>query len=193
MSQYAALYGPIFDRRRDITLGYSAPTAEELAAGEAESRKDDGEDYTPIPTLSPSALSTDISKANPGTGIPEFWLTALRNHVGISELITERDADCLKHLTDVRVSYLPEDKTDASHMGFKLTFFFSPNEFFTNELLTKSYIYRDELGYEGDFVYERAVGCEINWKEDKDLTKSFEIKKQRNKSMYRASSFPCLI
>ncbi|KIJ23508.1 hypothetical protein M422DRAFT_116240, partial [Sphaerobolus stellatus SS14] len=83
----------------------------------------------------------------------------LRNHIGLGDLITERDAEVL-------------------NMGFKLTFF-SPNDFFTNETLTKSYIYRDELGYEGDFVYERS---EINWKDEKDLTKSFEIKKQRSKN-----------
>jgi nucleosome assembly protein 1-like 1 len=67
-------------------------------------------------------------------------------------------------------------------MGFKLSFMFSPNDFFENEVLTKTYVYKDELGYEGDFVYEKAVGCDIRWKDEKDLTKSFEIRKQRNKS-----------
>jgi len=34
-------------------------------------------------------------------------------------------------------------------------------------------------------VYKKAEGCEISWKDDeKNLTKSFEIKKQRNKSAY---------
>lgn len=31
-------------------------------------------------------------------------------------------------------------------------------------------------------MYDKAVGHEIKWKEDKDLTKKVEIKKQRNKS-----------
>jgi nucleosome assembly protein 1-like 1 len=91
------------------------------------------------------------------------------------------------------VSYLPEEGEkaaaakdgDAAALGFKLTFHFTPNAFFNNGVLTKTYVYRDELGYEGDFVYDRAVGCEIQWKEEKDLTKSFEIKKQRNKSAWR--------
>ncbi|KIJ44587.1 hypothetical protein M422DRAFT_30291 [Sphaerobolus stellatus SS14] len=182
--KFAARYAPLFDRRREITLGHSAPTSAEIAAGEEESRKDDGEDYTPLPAPAAGTLSTNLTKENPGAGIPEFWLTALRNHIGLADLITERDADALKHLVDIRVSYLPEKEGDAA-MGFKLTFFFSPNDFFTNETLTKSYIYRDELGYEGDFVYERAVGSEINWKDEKDLTKSFEIKKQRNKNTNR--------
>ena len=40
------------------------------------------------------------------------------------------------------------------------------------------------MGYSGDFVFDRAIGTEIKWKEDKDLTKEFEIKKQRNKSRF---------
>lgn len=40
------------------------------------------------------------------------------------------------------------------------------------------------MGYAGDFVYDRAIGTDIKWKEDKDLTKEFEIKKQRNKSRF---------
>ena len=43
-------------------------------------------------------------------------------------------------------------------------------------------MYQEEVGYSGDFVYDRAIGCEIKWKEDKDLTKKFEVKRQRNKS-----------
>jgi nucleosome assembly protein 1-like 1 len=182
--QYLALYTPLFDRRLEITLGHSAPTKEEIAAGEAQSLKDDPT-HTPLPTVS-TDFSPNVTSANPGAGIPEFWLTALRNHVGISDLITERDAEALKHLTDIRVTYLPEagneTGADPSALGFKLTFHFTENDFFNDTVLTKTYVYRDELGYEGDFVYDHALGSEIQWKEDKDLTKSFEIKKQRNKS-----------
>ena len=42
---------------------------------------------------------------------------------------------------------------------------------------------QETVGYGGDFVYDRAEGSEIKWKEDKDLTKKVEIKKQRNKGM----------
>lgn len=33
-------------------------------------------------------------------------------------------------------------------------------------------------------MYDKAVGHEIKWKEEKDLTKKVEIKKQRNKSAF---------
>lgn len=131
--------------------------------------KDDPE-YTP--------LEKEGKEPSP-EGIPEFWLTALRNHIVLSELITDRDAAALKHLIDIRISYLP---TNDPKPGFKLSFHFTPNEFFENEVLEKTYLYQEEVGYTGDFMYDRAIGTEIKWKEDKDLTKEFEIKKQRNKS-----------
>lgn len=126
----------------------------------------DDEEYTPLPK--------DITGPN---AIPEFWLTALRNHIGISDLITDRDSEALKHLTDVRLGYLENGKP-----AFRITFVFAPNDYFENGTLEKTYLFQDELGYTGDFIYDRAVGSEIKWKEEKDLTKEFEIKKQRNKS-----------
>jgi hypothetical protein len=41
---------------------------------------------------------------------------------------------------------------------------------------------QEQVGYGGDFVYDKAVGDEIKWKEGKNLTVQTEIKKQRNKS-----------
>jgi len=54
-------------------------------------------------------------------------------------------------------------------------------------------VYREEVGYLGDFVYDRAIGTEIKWKDEKDLTKEFEIKKQRNKSECRFIYFLVLL
>jgi nucleosome assembly protein 1-like 1 len=145
---------------------------DEIEAGEQASIKDN-EDYTPLPKdVSPSA-----------SGIPEFWLTALRNHVGLNELITDRDAGALRHLIDIQIAYLESE----GKPGFKLVFVFSSNEYFGNDVLEKTYLYQKEVGYSGDFVYDRAIGTEIMWKEDKDLTKEFEIKKQRNKSVFAPS------
>ncbi|KAG6884587.1 hypothetical protein C0993_009789 [Termitomyces sp. T159_Od127] len=171
--KYLALQMPLYQRRNAIIAGETAPTQEEIDAGEQYSIKDDDE-YVPV------AKGTDPT----ASGIPEFWLTALRNHPGISELITERDAGALKHLTDVRLEYL-DDKVEGGKPGFKLLFAFSPNEYFENDVLEKTYFYQEEVGYSGDFVYDRAIGTEIKWKDEQDLTKEFEIKKQRNKTTNR--------
>ena len=167
----------MYERRHAIITGTAKPTPEEIEAGSQQSIKDDPE-YTPLPKEAP-ADSSSAEASKDVSGIPEFWLTALRNHVGINDLITDRDAEALKHLVDIRISYL--DSTDAKP-GFKLTFVFTPNEYFDNDVLEKTYLYQEEVGYSGDFVYDKAIGTEIKWKDDKDLTKELEIKKQRNKS-----------
>jgi nucleosome assembly protein 1-like 1 len=71
------------------------------------------------------------------TGIPNFWLTVLRNHDGLSDLITEKDEAALVFLTDIRLAYLSNDTP-----GFKLLFDFAPNPFFENATLEKSYHYQ---------------------------------------------------
>jgi nucleosome assembly protein 1-like 1 len=81
---------PLYERKNALIQGTWTPTTEEIEAGEALAQKDDSA-YTPLPKSDGPTPST--------APIPEFWLTALRNHIGISELITERDAGALKHLT----------------------------------------------------------------------------------------------
>ncbi|KZV90706.1 NAP-domain-containing protein [Exidia glandulosa HHB12029] len=171
--KYEEKYKPVFERRKAIVNGTAEASEEEIKKGEEVSKKDaeeKEEEYEPLEKGEKPAKE----------GIPDFWLTALRNHVGISDLITDRDAPCLSHLTDVRVVQLPLDKP-----GYRLEFEFSKNDWFENDVLTKTYYYREELDYSGDFMYAKAEGSEIKWKDDKDLTKSFEIKKQRNKNTNR--------
>jgi nucleosome assembly protein 1-like 1 len=164
----------LYERRQAIISGSKPATKEEIELGEQAELKDD-EEYEALPKdVSPSA-----------SGIPEFWLTALRNHIGIGDLITDRDADALKSLTDIQIEYLNDTngtEETKGKPGFKINFFFGPNDFFENEVLGKTYVYRTEVSFTGDFLYDRAIGTEIKWKEDKDLTTEFEIKKQRNKS-----------
>jgi len=171
--KYLALQKPLYARRHAIISGTESASKEEVKAGEEAELKDDDE-Y--------QALPEDVVPSP--NGIPDFWLTALRNHIVLSELITERDEAALKHLTDIQLEYLDDSKPD-SKPGYKFKFFFSPNEFFENDVLEKTYYYQSEVGYSGDFVYDRATGTEIRWKEDKDLTKEYEIKKQRNKNTNR--------
>ncbi|KAG2176298.1 hypothetical protein INT43_005532 [Umbelopsis isabellina] len=164
--KYLELYRPLYQKRTDIVVGKVEPTDEEVEIG----KNADGEDE--------DAAAEEDKKENVDdektTGIPEFWLTALKNHPQFSEIITEKDEEVLKHLIDVRMSYIEKP-------GFKLEFDFEENEFFTNTTLTKTYFYQDQTGYGGDFVYDHAEGTEIKWKEGKDLTVTVETKKQRHK------------
>jgi len=108
-------------------------------------------------------------------GIPEFWLSAMKNQISLAELITDRDEEALKALTDIRMEYLEKP-------GFRLIFEFAPNDFFTNKTISKTYFYREDTGYGGDFIYDHAEGDKIDWKAGKDLTVRVESKKQRNKN-----------
>jgi hypothetical protein len=59
-------------------------------------------------------------------------------------------------------------------------------------LLCAKLTIQEQVGYGGDFVYDKAVGDEIKWKEGKNLTVQTEIKKQRNKSE-SPFSFPLFV
>ncbi|CAE6473588.1 Nucleosome assembly protein [Saccharomyces cerevisiae S288c] [Rhizoctonia solani] len=178
--KYLLKFTPIFERRKAILLGASEPTPEEVAAGEAVSAKDDPDGAAVAKQEREDAEKNLSAEDKAIKGIPNFWLTALRNHEGLSDLITEKDEEALAYLTDIRLVYLADTTP-----GFKLIFDFAPNPYFENEYLEKSYHYQDELGETGDYIYDRAVGSEIKWKEEKDLTKAVEIKKQRNKATNR--------
>lgn len=166
--KFFAKFAPLYEKRAKIVNGVTEPTEEEVKAGELD--EGEGED---------GAVKTDSTgdeKTNENlAGIPEFWLSAMKNQVSLAELITDRDEAPLKVLTDIRMEYL--DKP-----GFRLIFEFGENEYFSNKTITKTYYYQEESGYGGDFIYDHADGDKIDWKAGKDLTVRVESKKQRNKS-----------
>ncbi|KAJ2520364.1 histone chaperone [Coemansia sp. RSA 2049] len=178
--KYSQQYAPLYERRNAIVQGAAEPTEQEKAAaaeiaakekeeadaadGEASGIKEEDED--------------EDEDAEAATGIPEFWLTALKNHPSLAELITERDEEALKFLRDIRLVYLDETP------GFRLEFSFGANPFFSNETLTKTYVYdQDELA--GALEFSHAQGSEIDWKAENDLSVTVETKKQRHKTTNR--------
>ncbi|KAM3500124.1 hypothetical protein MY10362_006687 [Beauveria mimosiformis] len=167
--KYFAKFTPLYEKRSAIVNGQAEPTEDEIKAGEDENFE-----------VQPKATETDeegikLDIPENVAGIPEFWLSAMKNQVTFAEIITDRDEAALKHLTDIRMEYLQEP-------GFRLIFEFSSNEFFSNKTLTKTYFYQNESGYGGDFIYDHAEGDKIDWLPGKDLTVRVEAKKQRNKN-----------
>lgn len=173
--KYFAKFTPLYQNRAKIVNGASEPTPEQVEIGE---KKDEDDDEEPTP-------EEEINKDEGADvkGIPEFWLSAMKNQISLAEMITDRDEAALKHLVDIRMEYLDRP-------GFRLIFEFEENEFFENKTLSKTYYYQEENGYGGDFIYDHAEGEKINWKPGKDLTVRIESKKQRNKSM--CSPLPAL-
>ncbi|KAI8984456.1 hypothetical protein BDF20DRAFT_905355 [Mycotypha africana] len=171
--KYLQLYQPLYDQRAKVISGAYEPTDEEVAAGEkVDQEEDEDNETTADKDNNDDNEDSEVDDKNI-EGIPEFWLTLLKNHPQICETITEEDEGALKHLVDVRISYMDQP-------GFKLGFEFKDNDYFTNKVLTKTYYYQDHA-YGGDFVYDHAEGCTIDWKEGKDLTVTVETRKQRHK------------
>ena len=171
--KFFAKFTPLYEKRSKIVNGQAEPTEEEIKTGEAEREDEDDDEEKPKPDEEEEAAAADVK------GIPEFWLSAMKNS-SLAETITDRDEEVLKDLTDIRMEYLDRP-------GFRLIFEFAENAFFTNKTLSKTYYYQEENGYGGDFIYDHAEGEKIDWKEGQDLTVKVESKKQRSKSM----SFLC--
>jgi nucleosome assembly protein 1-like 1 len=171
--KYLEKYRPLYQRRAKIVNGVAEPNPEELAAG----RVVEEESEEPVPKTGEGDEET-VSDGDDLKGVPEFWLTAMKNVISIASLITAKDEEVLRHVTDICLSYLDVP-------GFKIEFEFNENDFFTDKVLVKSYYYQQQAGYGGDFIYDHAEGQEIHWKEEKDLTVRIETKRQRNKSIRR--------
>ena len=162
--KYFAKFTPLYQKRAEIVNGKVEPTEEQVEAGKADT---------------PDAANPDSETAAESKedlkGIPEFWLSAMKNQMSLAEMINDRDEDVLKSLSDIRMEYFDRP-------GFRLIFEFASNEYLTNKTLSKTYYYREENGFGGDFIYDHAEGDKIDWKSGKDVTVRVESKKQRNKS-----------
>ncbi|KAL3644361.1 Nucleosome assembly protein [Castilleja foliolosa] len=105
-------------------------------------------------------------------GVPDFWLTAMKNNEVLVEEISERDEEALKFLKDIKWSRVDNPK------GFKLEFYFDTNPFFKNSVLTKTYLMIDE----DEPILEKALGTEIEWLPGKCLTQKILKKKPKKGS-----------
>ncbi|KAJ5216491.1 uncharacterized protein N7498_002898 [Penicillium cinerascens] len=168
--KYFAKFTPLYQRRSTIVNGGVEPTESEVEAGKEDEEEEEEEEEE-----NNEAEEEKKDEGESMNGIPEFWLSAMKNQISLAEMITERDEEALKNLTDIRMEYLDRP-------GFRLIFEFAENEFFTNKTISKTYYYKDENGYGGDFIYDHAEGSKIDWKADQDLTLRLESKKQRNKN-----------
>lgn len=170
--KYFAKFTPLYQQRAEIVNGTVEPTKEQIAAGKAEEGDEKSEEAEVKTEIKTEDKDEDEAETK---GIPEFWLSAMKNQVSLAEMINDRDGEVLKHLSDIRMEYLDRP-------GFRLIFSFAPNDFLANQTLSKTYFYREENGFGGDFIYDHAEGEKIDWKAGKDVTVRVESKKQRNKS-----------
>jgi len=172
--KYLPKYQPYFEKRLAITSGKYEPTEDECDfVGGSDSEAEVADSVAAI------KLEGEEPK-EPVSGIPNFWLTIFRNVDMLAEMTEPHDEPILKHLEDIKV------KMSYNPMGFTLEFYFSSNEFFTNEVLTKTYEMKCELEADNPFSFEgpeivKCRGCTIDWKKGKNVTVIMIRKKQKHR------------
>ena len=84
-------------------------------------------------------------------GIPKFWLHTLKNanDEALLEMVQPHDEEILAYLTDIKVSLHSPDNT-----GFTLSFLFQENEFFSDPVLTKTYVLRPDHDPDAPLEYD---------------------------------------
>ncbi|KAA8540283.1 hypothetical protein F0562_024154 [Nyssa sinensis] len=149
-AKYQKLYEPLYSKRYEIVNGVVEVVG---VAGEA-------------------TMNQEEDKATEEKGVPDFWLTAMKTNEVLGEEISERDEEALKYLKDIKWCRIDNPK------GFKLDFFFDPNPFFKNSVLTKTYHMIDD----DEPILEKAIGTEIDWYPGKCLTQKILKKKPKKGS-----------
>ncbi|CAH2036935.1 unnamed protein product [Thlaspi arvense] len=130
--------------------------------------------------------------------IPDFWLTAVigcleqsfsnnwdlesvfplqfMSHPALCELLTDEDQKIFKYLSSLDV----EDAKDVKS-GYSITFHFSPNPYFEDESLTKTFDFLDE-------GTTKITATPIKWKEGKGLPNGVNHEKKGNKRAFPEES-----
>merc|ERR1711997_867092 len=180
--KYHEMYKPLYDQRAKITKGEYEPNEDEC-----EWPSDDEEDEEELAGDMKDKAKLEDEKAKKEKeekemkGVPEFWLTIFKNVDMLQEMVQEADEPVLKKLQDITVTF------SENPMGFTLHFYFAPNDYFTNSVLTKEYEMKCEPSEDDPFSFEgpeifKCKGSTINWKEGKNLTVKTVKKKQKHKS-----------
>merc|ERR1712018_101492 len=181
--KYHEMYQPLYQKRSTITKGEYEPNDDECNWPS----DDDEEDEELAGDMKDKAKLEDEKSKKEATekdakGVPDFWLTIFKNVDMLQEMVQEADEPVLSKLTDITVTF------SESPMGFTLHFFFAPNDYFSNNVLTKEYEMKCEPSEDDPFSFEgpeifKCKGCTINWKEPgKNLTVKTVKKKQKHKS-----------
>jgi len=175
--KYLPKYQPYFEKRLEIISGKYEPTEDECDfVGGSDS---EGEVADQVAGIKLEGEKKE-SSGEKVPGIPDFWLTIFRNVEMLAEITEPADEPILKHLKDIKV------RMNTEPMGFTLEFHFEPNEYFTNEVLIKTYEMKCELEEDNPFSFEgpeivKCTGCQIDWKKGKNVTVKMIRKKQKHK------------
>ena len=168
--KYQELMDPLYTKRQEIVTGKREPSNDEATTGVETDLSDLKSFYVPT-----------MPGTTPMRGIPCFWLNVLRNCSAVGPAIQVEDAIALASLLDIRCIPTNSSADGEESRGFSIQFLFDQNEYFTNDVLEKSFYFSSDVDEfcEENFLY--AKGTPIEWKEGKCLTSKKITKSQRNK------------
>lgn len=199
--KYAELFKPLYEKRNDIVNAIYEPTedesswvepgeeADKIEEEEEKSKEEKSEEEKTEEERVADSVMSQLQLDENTKGIPEFWLTAMKNVELIEEMIQEHDEAVLQHLIDVKLIFTGKkenDLGDDAEMGFVLEFHFETNDFFTNTALTKTYRMKSEPDKDDPFSFDGpdifgCSGCKIDWKKGQNITQKEIKKKQKHK------------
>ncbi|XP_022176680.1 nucleosome assembly protein 1-like 1 [Myzus persicae] len=164
--KYQKVYEPYINKQVDIIQGKYEPTKGEYSSSSSE------EEDVPVPRYDEQGeIRPESSKQEP-KGIPDFWLVYMETSYKFRSVILPHDEQIFRHLSDIRCNWSEE------YMGFTMEFHFTPNEWFTNNVLTLKFeenppddVVEIVLSYGiEDAIEYRLTGCEIHWNAGKNVT-----------------------
>ena len=104
--------------------------------------------------------------------IVDYWEKVIINSRYFA--ITDKDKVILKYLNKIKMEKFPKNNTNNIN-DFRVDFYFKENEFFSNEILSKTYIYNK------DATLKKAEGTKINWKSPEKNTTIEKVRKKTRK------------
>ena len=153
--KYIKFTEPCLNNINQIIAGEKAPTLEEVNS------------FKEHLTAEELAQAPENLKAE---AIPEYWYKVLTSCVRLERFIFEHDHPILKKITKIEQGFVEKNKLD-----FTITFHFAPNDYFENTSMTATFV------VDSDEVVEKIIGCDVKWKEGKNVTEKLVKKRKKNK------------
>ncbi|XP_019496633.1 PREDICTED: nucleosome assembly protein 1-like 3 [Hipposideros armiger] len=156
-----------------------AADKEQPKATEAEASAAGKEARKRVPEVKPKER-VNLKRARKGKlkredpkGIPDYWLTVLKNVDKLGPMIQKYDEPILKFLSDISLKF----SKPGQPISYTFEFYFLPNPYFRNEVLTKTYIIkskpdRDDPFFAWGWEIQECKGCKVNWRRGKDVTET---------------------
>ncbi|KAL4143435.1 hypothetical protein QTP88_005766 [Uroleucon formosanum] len=148
--KYQKVYEPYINKQTYIIQKNHEPTKSEYSSSEEEDEQ--------VPRYHElGEVGLEQCKQEP-KGIPDFWLVYMKDSYKFSSNILSHDEPIIRLFSDIRCNLSEE------YIGFTMDFHFTPNEWFTNNVLTLKFVEdpSDNI-YDIEIKNETLKGTEVSF------------------------------